>query len=41
VSCYLNIHECWHNEDSGKGGIIKYLKISRNGGGYKLMNRLH
>jgi hypothetical protein len=33
VSCYLNIHECWHNEDSGKGGIIKYLKISRNEGG--------
>jgi hypothetical protein len=37
VSCNLNIHECWHKGDSGKGGIQKYLKISHNGGGYKLM----
>jgi hypothetical protein len=37
VSCNLNIHECWLKGDSGKGGIQKYLKISHNGGGYKLM----
>ncbi len=45
MSCNLNIHECWHKGDFGKGGIQKYLKISHNGGGYKLMidfiNEIH